>query len=335
MSGDFARYVSDYLGRYLPGQRNLSSNTIASYRDMFKLLIAYFGERGKKPETMTMGDLGRDEVEGFVGWLGARGCSDSTVNQRLCAVKAFVNYVKAYDPDRMLQYQQVLAIRQRKKTVGRMVLPGREGLAAILRDPDASTAKGRRDMVLLTLLYDSGARVSEICGLELGDVRLEDPAVVTLTGKGRKTRVVPIMRATAKLVSRYIEEAYPGRDAGSLANPLFPGPHGRPLTRAGVSDIVARHVRGARSAGADIPDGVSPHSFRHQKAVDLLESGVNLVYIRDFLGHRSVTTTEIYATVSIARKREILQQAAAAPAAREYPDWSEDRDLMTWLKGLC
>ena len=284
---DFARYVSDYLGRYLPGQRNLSPNTIASYRDMFKLLIAYFGERGKAPERMSMDDLSKRDVEGFVEWLAARGCSDSTVNQRLCAVKAFVNYAKAEDPSRMLQYQQVLAIRQRKKASGRMVLPGREGLAAILRDPDPSTRKGRRDMVLLTLLYDSGARVSELCGLTLRDVRLDDPAVVTLVGKGRKARVVPLMRKTADLVACYIDEAFPNRDASDLERPLFPSPRGTHLTRAGVSDIVARHVRGAKESGADIPDGVSPHSFRHQKAVDLLESGVNLVYIRDLLGYQT------------------------------------------------
>ena len=332
---DFAQRVSDYLGRYLPGQRNLSPNTIASYRDMFKLLIAYFGERGKKPERMSMGDLTRDEVQGFMAWLTARGCSDSTVNQRLCAVKAFVSYVKAEDPAGMLQYQQILAIRQRKKASGRMVFPGREGLAAILRNPDPSTTKGRRDMVLLTLLYDSGARVSELCGLALRDVRLSDPAVVTLTGKGRKSRVVPLMSGTRDLVARHIEETYPERDVSDMGRPLFPGPRGMPLTRAGVSNIVARHVRGARESGADIPDGVSPHSFRHQKAIDLLESGVNLVYIRDLLGHRSVTTTEIYATVSVARKRQLLEQAAAAPATREYPDWSDDRDLMAWLKGLC
>ena len=332
---DFAQRVSAYLGQYLPGQRNLSPNTIASYRDMFKLLVTYFGERGRKPERMSMDDLTRGEVEGYMAWLAARGCSDSTVNQRLCAIKAFVNYVKVEDPARMFQYQRVLAIRQRKKEACRMVFPGREGLAAILRDPDTGTAKGRRDMVLLTLLYDSGARVSELCGLTLRDVRLDGPAVVILTGKGRKTRVVPLMSGTAGLVARYLEETCPERDAASLDQPLFPGPKGMPLTRAGVSDIVARHVRGARESGADVPEGVSPHSFRHQKAIDLLESGVNLVYIRDFLGHRSVTTTEIYATVSIARKREVLERAAAAPTAKEYPDWSEDRDLMAWLKGLC
>lgn len=336
MSGrDFARYVSDYLGRYLPGQRNLSPNTIASYRDMFKLMIDYFGGLGRAPEKMSMDDLTRDAVEGFMAWLTERGCSDSTVNQRLCAVKSFINYVKAEDPARMLQYQQVLSVKQRKKAGGTMVVPGRDGLAAMLRNPDASDRKGRRDMVLLTLMYDSGARVSEICRLTLRDVRLDEPAVVTLAGKGGKTRVVPLMGGTAELLARHVDETYPQRDASDLDRPLFPGPRGMPLTRAGVTDIVKRHARGAREAGFAIPEGVSPHSLRHQKAIDLLESGVNLVYIRDYLGHKSVTTTEIYATVSIARKREMLEKASSVPAAREYPDWSEDRGLMDWLKGLC
>jgi len=103
------------------------------------------------------------------------------------------------------------------------------------------------------------------------------------------------------------------------------------------SDIVSRHAAGAREAGTPIPDGISPHSFRHQKAVDLLEAGVPLVYIRDVLGHASVATTEIYAKVSLERKRELLEKAASspAPAAEGYPDWTADSDLMSWLAGLC
>lgn len=332
---DFARHLTAYLGRHLPGQRNLSPNTIASYSDAFRLLLAYFESAGKRAELLSMGDLDREAVEGFMSWLAGRGCSDSTLNQRLCAVKAFVNYVKGKDPARLLQYQQVLSIRQRKAQPAKMVVPGREGLAAILAHPDGSTRRGRRDMVLLTLLYDSGARVSELCGLRLRDVRLDGPATVTLYGKGRKSRVVPLMRATASLVGRYIEEAYPDAGPAEMDSPLFPNPRGGHLTRAGVADIVARHVKGARGAGAPIPEGVSPHSFRHQKAIDLLESGVNLVYIRDLLGHRSVTTTEIYATVSLARKRELLEAAATAPRTRDYPDWSGDKELMSWLKSLC
>ncbi len=332
---DFARHLTAYLGRHLPGQRNLSANTIASYSDAFRLLIAYFEDVGRRAERLSMADLDKGAVEGFMRWLERRGCSDSTLNQRLCAIKAFVNYVKGEDPARLFQYQQVLAIRQRKAAPAKMVVPGRDGMAAILAHPDAATAKGRRDMVLLTLLYDSGARVSELCGLRLRDVRLEDPATVTLYGKGRKSRVVPLMRATASLVSRYLEEFFPDAGPAELDSPLFPSPRGGHLTRAGVSDIVSRHVRGARATRASIPEGVSPHSFRHQKAMDLLESGVNLVYIRDLLGHRSVTTTEIYATVSLKRKRELLEAAATAPKSREYPDWSEDKDLMAWLKTLC
>ena len=332
---DFAYYVTAYLGRYLPGQRNLSPNTIASYRDAFRLLIDYFGDHGKEPESMSMSDLDRHAVEGFPGWSAARGNSDGTADRRPCAIKAFVGYVKGEDPARLLQYQQVLAMRQRKGKSGAMVTPGRDGLAAILRDPGMSTSRGRRDTALLTVLYDSAARVSELCGITLRDLRLDDPAVVTLRGKGRKVRTVPLMHATAGLLREYVSEAYPGLGPRDLDKPLFPNPRGDHLTRAGVADILARHADGARKSGADIPEGVSPHSFRHQRAIDLLESGVNLVYIRDLLGHRSVTTTEIYATVSTARKRELLEKAATAPRVGEYPDWTADKDLMAWLKALC
>ena len=332
---DFAYYVTAYLGRYLPGQRNLSPNTIASYRDAFRLLIDYPGDHGKEPESMSMSDLDRHAVRGFLEWLTARGNSDSTVNQRLCAIKAFVGYVKGEDPARLLQYQQVLAMRQRKGKSDAMVTPGRDGLAAIPRDPGMSTSRGRRDTALLTVLYDSAARVSELCGITLRDLRLDDPAVVTLRGKGRKVRTVPLMHATAGLPRGCVSEAYPGLGPRDLDKPLFPNPRGDRLTRAGVADILARHADGARKSGADIPEGVSPHSFRHQRATGLPGSGVNLVYIRDLLGHRSVTTTEIYATVSTARKRELLEKAATAPRVGEYPDWTADKDLMAWLKALC
>ena len=102
-----------------------------------------------------------------------------------------------------------------------------------------------------------------------------------------------------------------------------------------MTAIVARHARGARSSGANIPEGISLHSLRHQKAIDLLESGVNLVYIRDLLGHRSVISTEVYATASMARKRELLEKAAAGPKVGDYPDWATDKGLIAWLKSLC
>lgn len=332
---DFARHLTNYLGRYLPGQRNLSSNTIASYRDAFKLLISFFIERGHEPETLSMDDVNRENIESYLDWLEDRGCAGTTINQRLCAVKAFIGYVKTEDPTRLLHYQRTLSIKQRKTAMRAMIMPGREGVAAMLRNPDTTTSKGRRDVALLTLLYDSAARVSELCSLRVRDLRLDDPAVVTLTGKGRKIRTVPLMRATADMMRGYLDEFHPNIVPETLDDALFFNARRQPLTRAAIAAIVARHAKGAREAGAPIPDGITPHSLRHQKAIDLLESGVNLVYIRDLLGHKSVTTTEIYARVSLKRKREVLEKAACVQNDREYPDWSEDATLMAWLNDLC
>ncbi|AKT48137.1 hypothetical protein ADJ70_02810 [Olsenella sp. oral taxon 807] len=318
-----------------PGRRDPGPNTIASYRDASGLPVDYFGDHGKEPESTSTPDPGRHAVRGFLEWPAARGNSDGTADRRPRATGALAGCARGEGPARLLQYQQVLAMRQRKGKSDAMVTPGRDGLAAILRDPGMSTSRGRRDTALLTVPCDSAARVSELCGITLRDLRLDDPAVVTLRGKGRKVRTVPLMHATAGLLREYVSEAYPGLGPRDLDKPLFPNPRGDHLTRAGVADILARHADGARKSGADIPEGVSPHSFRHQRAIDLLESGVNLVYIRDLLGHRSVTTTEIYATVSTARKRELLEKAATAPRVGEYPDWTADKDLMAWLKALC
>ena len=154
---DFAYYVTAYLGRYLPGQRNPGPNTIASYRDASGLPVDCLGDHGKEPESMSMSDLDRHAVRGFLEWPAARGNSDSTADRRPRATEAFVGYVKGEDPARLLQYQQVLAMRQRKGKSDAMVTPGRDGLAAILRDPGMSTSRGRRDTALLTVLYDSAA----------------------------------------------------------------------------------------------------------------------------------------------------------------------------------
>ena len=201
---DFARRVSACPGQHLPGRRDPGPSVIASYRDMLELLVTHLGERGRKPERMSMDDLARGEVEGHVAWPAARSRPGGTASQLPCAIKASASYARAGDPARMLRYQRVLAIRQRKKEACRMVLPGREGLAAVPRDPDAGTARGRRDMVPLAPPYDSGARVSEPCGLTPRDVRPDGPAVVILKGRGRRTRVDPPTGGTAGLVARYL-----------------------------------------------------------------------------------------------------------------------------------
>jgi site-specific recombinase XerD len=337
-SSDFARYLTDYLSRYLPGQRNLSTNTIASYRDSFRLFLQYCQDtKGMRPERLSMDDIDRSAVVGFLDWLEKeRGSSVATRNQRLCAIKAFIQFVQTEDLEHLLEYQRILSIKQKKTSSKPMSFLSKEGLHEVLGQPDLTTVKGRRDLVLLALLYDSGARVSELCGITIRDVRLDKPVTVTLFGKGGKFRTVPLMVNTASLLKSYLSERHCFNDPSKLDDPLFPNSWGRALTRSGVAAIVDRHVKRAQEQGeVFIQEGITPHSFRHQKAVDLLEAGVPLLYIRDLLGHVSVSTTEVYLKVSVEKRREALEKASPVVDEDDYPDWAEDESLMNWLSRLC
>jgi len=205
----------------------------------------------------------------------------------------------------------------------------------VLKQPDRNTPPGRRDLLLLTILYDSGARVSELTDLLVRDVRLTQPATITLTGKARKVRHVPLMSKTASLLRDYMAERQLSA-AHRLDHPLFFNSRNQKLTRAGVSYVINKYVKAAgKHKAVLLPDTVSPHMFRHTKAMHLLQANVNLVYIRDFLGHASVTTTEIYARADDRMKRLALEQAYSPSVVDELPAWQDDMNLMKWLQSLC
>ncbi|HNU71743.1 MAG TPA: site-specific integrase [Thermodesulfobacteriota bacterium] len=334
---DFARYLTDYLSVYLPGQRNLSPHTIASYRDTFKLLLIFCEhEKGISPESLTIAYIDDDLIRAFMTWIETtRKCGITTRNQRLAAVHAFFRYLQVEMPERLMTHQRILAIPLKK--TGRPVvsyLPT-EALEAILKQPDRNSAAGRRDLVLLTVLYDSGARVGELTNLLVRDVRLTQPATITLKGKGRKVRHVPLMSKTASLLGDYLEERRL-MAAHNFDHPLFFNSRHQKLTRAGVSYVINKYVKAARRENFIIvPDKVSPHVFRHTKAMHLLQANVNLVYIRDFLGHASVTTSEIYARADTRMKREALEQAYSFPVTVDLPAWQDDKGLLIWLQRLC
>lgn len=195
-------------------------------------------------------------------------------------------------------------------------------------------SRGRRDVVLLSLMYDTGARVQEIADLTVADIRLEPPSTVKLTGKGSKSRLVPLMTPTSKLLRQYLSD----NNLMSIAcgtYPLFQNrAHGK-LTRAGIAYILDKYVEEARRAHpASIPNVVSPHSFRHSKAMHLLQAGVNLVYIRDLLGHVSIKTTEVYARADSKMKRLALEKAYQDTSPMEMPVWQQSSELLKWLKDL-
>lgn len=331
----FAHALNTYFTQYLPGQRNLRPNTIRSYRDTFKLLLVYCQQaRDLAVERLTLADLNDELIRGFLGWLEAeRHSSVATRNQRLASLHAFYRYLQIEDPVGLLPYQKVLAI-PRKKTPPPMVqhlTP--EALQLVLEQPNRARRMGRRDATLLATLYDTGARVQELVDLRVRDVRLDAPAILALTGKGAKTRHVPLMAPTAALIRQYMAEWRLGQN-GTQDTPLFMNARRQPLTRAGVAYILDKYAQQARVYSAVVPDRVTPHAIRHSKAMHLLQAGVNLIYIRDLLGHVDLATTEIYARADTELKRQALEKAYPNLISSELPAWTEDQDLLDWLTRL-
>ncbi|MFN5422342.1 MAG: site-specific integrase [bacterium] len=333
---DFAYHLTEYLSKYLPSKAGTRPNTVYSYRDAFALFLRFCSEEKRIAiEKIRLDTLQKTLIDEFLIWLETdRGCSISTRNQRLAAIHAFFRYLQQADPSHLFLCQQILTIpmkRTSKKTVNYLSV---EAMKHILEQPDTSTQMGRRDLVLLTLMYDTGSRVQEIADLIAADVRLDHPATVKVTGKGNKSRIVPLMTPTAKLIEQYMSE-HDLKSVAHRAYPLFQNRSRNKLTRAGIAHILNKYVEEARMRHpTTIPQEVSPHSFRHSKAMHLLQAGVNLVYIRDLLGHVSIKTTEVYARADSEMKRIALERAYQSTTPSEMPIWQKNHDLMKWLKDL-
>ncbi len=329
---DFPTLLSDFLLKEMPAVRNLSGNTVASYRDTYVKLLSYFQETLHiKPEKIDIPSLTVERITDFLNWLEYE-CKNSisTRNQRLAAIHSFIRYVQTRTPEYMFQCQQVLAIPYKKAKKTLVGFLSVEETRELLAAPDTSTRKGRRDQALLTLLYDSGARVQELADLKVMDLRLDFPAQVKLTGKGRKTRSVPIMNKTTTIMKQYISEQH--LDTLSYADhPLFFNSQRKKLTRQGITYILRKYTDVCGLSGT------SPHQLRHTKAMHLTEADINPIFIRDFLGHTDLKTTEIYSKTSIKMKKAALEKMNSGKEVipETHPtDWTEDKSLLDWLNSL-
>lgn len=331
----FQHLLGKFLSDYLPSQRRFSTNTIASYCDTFRLFISYMkAAKDIDPNQIKFKDADRRTVESFLKWLeDERKSSASTVNQRLAAIHSFYKYVQGEEPQLISLCQQVLNIPDRKSPARFVSYLYKEDLELILKQPDTSTRKGRRDLTLLCVLYDTGGRVQEIADLTIGAVRLQAPAQVTLLGKGNKKRVVPLMDQTATLISNYMKENHLLQGGQMNEHPVFFNQRNEALSRSGIGYILQKYVAAARTEQPTIPEKVTPHILRHSKAMHLLEAGVNIVYIRDILGHVNIATTGIYARSNLEMKKKALEKVAIVPDTSDVPFWTEDKDLLSWLEG--
>jgi integrase/recombinase XerD len=332
---DFARALTGFLTEYLAAQRNVSPNTIKAYRDTFTLVLRYCrDDLGLSPERVTLDRIDAALVLQFLDHLETkRACSASTRNHRLAVIHSFFRYVQTEHPERMLRCQQILAIPQQRHARGTVDYLSVDDLQAILMQPDLSTVAGRRDAVLLTLLYDTGARVQELIDLSVRDLRLEAPAQVRLTGKGRKTRVLPLMAATVALLREYQKEHTMGGPE-RMDWPLFSNQRRERLSRSGIRHILTRHVQSARTARPVLPPRITPHTLRHTKAMHLLQAGNPLTTVQAILGHADLRTSEIYARADMEMKRAALEKAVAPNTSVSTPSWLQDKGLLEWLRAL-
>ena len=199
--------------------------------------------------------------------------------------------------------------------------------------PDTSTPKGRRHLVLLTVLYDTAARVSELADICMRDVRLDFPAVITLHGKGGKIRTVPLMKPTTELLRSYLEENHIDLRRNPDM-PLFWNGSRHKLTRSGITYIVQKYADMARETASGMPTKISPHIFRHTKAMHMVQANVNPVFIKDYLGHADISTTEVYARADNEAKRAALEKATAHLDLPKASQWEQDAELIEWLSSL-
>jgi integrase/recombinase XerD len=334
MATDFAVYLHRFLTAHLAGLRGCSPNTVASYRDTFKLLIVFFrDDRSIPPEKLTLDCIDAAATTRFLDWLEtSRHNSISTRNQRLAAISSFYRWMQTQDPTLMACCQNILAIpakKQAQPTVNHLSV---EQTRRLLAQPDRSTRRGRRDATLLATLYDSAARAQELADLTIRDIRLEPPPMAALTGKGGKTRHVPLGDNTAALLNAYLIEHRlnrPGHDDDAV----FVNQHRSKLSRGGIAWII-RKYQAMTGDPALLNADLSPHVLRHSKAMHLYEAGVPLPYIRDILGHVDLSTTEIYARASTEAKRRALEAVYADIVTDDLPEWNQDPGLLNWLAEL-
>ncbi len=333
-----AKYVTLFFIKYLSEERGVGHNTIRSYSNTFNLFLKYMSEIKHIPaESIELEHINRDTILGFLDWLeNTRACSTATRNQRMAGIHSFCKFMQYEDVEHIEQWQQILSIKFKKAPKPKMNYLSVEGVKFLLEQIPQYTTAGRRDLAMLALLYDSGARVQELADLIPQSLHLTPPYYVTLFGKGSKTRTVPLQDKQVELLKNYIEENKLNKPSFNQ-RPLFANNRGGKFTTAGIAYVLHHYVVMAHIKNPDlIPDKITPHCLRHSKAMHMLQAGLNLVYIRDILGHVSITTTEVYARADSKQKREAIEAAYSEvlPKQLDMASWEKDSELMTWLKKL-
>ncbi len=326
----FCALVQAFFADYLVEQRALSPHTVAAYRDAFLLFLAFAEVRpGKSPDHLSLADITSELILAFLDHLEQeRHNTVRSRNARLAALRAFLKFASHRDLSALQTIEQALGVPMKRFEQPMLGFLSREEMLAVIGTP-GSTWISQREHLLLLVLYNTGARVSEIIAVTVADVVLEETACVRLHGKGRKQRAVPLWRTTVQEIRAWLRRN-PQLQAGSA---LLPNRDGHHMTPSNVRQRLALAVRSALQSKPDLAKRhISPHTVRHTTAMSLLQAGVDISVIALWLGHESPTTTHLYVEADLAMKEKALGKLQE-PDART-PRYQAPDALMQFLKDL-
>lgn len=342
---EFLKTVRDFLTIYLPKQRRFSENTVRSYRIALNLFFEYLHERKNIAlHSLSFQLLSKDNVSGFIEWLQAeRNCSDTTCNQRLMAIRSFARYAAISDPANIYVQADIGKVPVRKCESKVVEFFSDNALKTLLEQPDRSTRTGARNSCFMILMYDTAARCQEMLDLKLKDLVLEGKSpYVYLTGKGSKTRTVPLMEKTVAHLQAYLGHFHPENIRNKndyLFYTVIHGVHCQ-MSPDTVAAFLKKYAASARKTCDDIPSSVHPHQFRHTRAIAWYRNGVPLILVSELLGHADVNTSQIYAYADTAMKRAAISKAMGTTDANTETNgstdsrWKGDDELIRKLFGL-
>jgi len=330
MTASFQELLQRFFVKWLIDYRNASPCTIAAYSDSFRLLIGWFANKeGVCPDKITFDDIKAVAIMRFANYLESeRSNSAKTINCRIAAIKSFAEFISYEEPALAAWAHGIKGLPLKKTKKPLLDFLSAEEVSLIMASCNTATSVGRRDQLIIRLLFNSGARISEVITLRVASLEFQQgKCYATFNGKGRKARRIPLWRETAEALSTYIEE-----HSLSIQDWLFPGRNVDHLTRSGARSLIERHTGVAKSTYPEILNKViTPHVFRHSTAMALLESGVNLSTIAIWLGHESITTTHKYMVASMELKQKALS-TVCGPSAKAEEKYQADTSIIEFLK---
>lgn len=335
----FYKSIRNFLEIYLLKQKNYSPNTKRAYR----IALSQFLDYMKEEHALLYSQIGfeqmnYDNICGYLIWLeNTRHCSIQTVNQRLMAIRSFAKYVSIADPAKIYFQMQLSNVPHKKEPLKVVEHLNESILKCLFKQPDTSKSNGRRDQFFMLLMYDTAARCQELLDLKIGDIYLsKDAPFITLTGKGAKTRRVPISIKIVEHFTEYLNRFHPLKIRSDDDYLFYTVIHGinHKMSPDAVAAFMKVYAKRCKAVCPETPDRVYPHLLRHSRAMSLYRNGMPLVLLSEFLGHTDVNTTRIYAWSDTEMKRAAIEKVSTETENNIIPIWQNDEDLIKQLYGL-